>query len=96
MGGRGIVSTPDHSSLPLPDYDLLSEAVPEHDRHNRRHLTAHEHAAKVHDQAAKVHHDAAEFYDVYGMADKAQQERDLADGEAKAAEADRQEAHNHR
>jgi hypothetical protein len=39
-----------------------------------------------------VHHDAAEFYDEHGMADKAHQERDLAGQEAKAAEADRQEA----
>ena len=92
MGGRGIVSAPDHSSLPLPDYDHLSEAVPEHERHNHRHVAAHEHAAKVHDQAAKVQHDAAEFYDEHGMADKAHQERDLADREAEAAEADRQEA----
>ena len=92
MGRRGIVSARDHSSLPLPDHDHLSEAVPEQVRHNHRHVTAHEHAAKVHDQAAKVHHDAAEFYDEHGMADKAHQERALAHQEAKAAEADRQEA----
>jgi hypothetical protein len=92
MGGRGIVAAPDHSSLPLPDYDHLSEAVPEHERHNRRHVAAHEHAAKVHDQAVKVHLDAAEFFDEHGMADKARQERALAEREAKAAEAERQEA----
>ena len=90
------MSAPDHGSLPLPDYDHLSEAVPEHERHNRRHVrrhvAAHEHAAQVHDQAAKVHRDAARFFDEHGMADKADQERTLADREAEAAEADRQSA----
>ena len=90
------MSAPDHSSLPLPDDDL-SEAVPWHELHNRRqvhtHVAAHEHAAKVHDQAARVHHEAAEFFDEHGMADKAHQERALAEREAEAAEADRQAIH---
>ena len=71
---------------------FVGEADRDQEQPQRRHVTAHEHAASVHDKAAAMHQRAAEFFDEHGEPGKADRERDLADREAQAAEADRREA----
>jgi hypothetical protein len=70
----------------------MGEAADEHQEHQRRHTAAHEHAAGVHDQAARMHQAAAEFFAEHDQPGKAARERDLADRNAQAAEADRRAA----
>jgi len=67
----------------------VGAAEPEHKKHQRRRVTAHELAAAVHDRAAKMHQYAAEFFDEHDESGKADRERDLSDREAQHAEADR-------